>query len=91
MSKPIIAETTHGARYGFADEESMRRVFPEATIVGYQDGTPYDAEAAAKPISKMNRDELEARAVELGIENPEEYANVGALREAITEAEEGGE
>ena len=87
-NKRIIGETTHGARYGFDDEESMRRVFPDAVVVGYQDGSPYEPQA--KPVSKMNREDLEAHAITLGVENPgdkELYPTVAALRDAVTGAE----
>lgn len=88
MSKPVIARRPDGAEYGFVSADKAMSIFPDAVIVRYQDGTPYEEAVAAeaKPVSKMNRDELEAHAITLGIENPSEFANVGELRDAIAEA-----
>lgn len=44
------------------------------------------ARGASRPLSKMSRPELEDRAAELGINDPESFANVGALRDAIAAA-----
>ena len=41
----------------------------------------------SKPLSKMSRAELDERADELGLD-PEEYSNMGELREAIEAAEQ---
>ena len=89
--KPIVVTvpSLRGAEYGYPDIETAQRIFPDAVPVRYQDGTPLEESTAdeSKPVSKMNRDELEAHAITLGIENPSEYANVGELRAAIVEVD----
>lgn len=87
--KPVIVRLASGAEYGLRSAADAKRIYPNGVIVRYQDGGEYVEEAIAaesKPVSKMNRDELEAHAITLGIENPSEFANVGELRDAIAEA-----
>lgn len=86
--KPVIVRLGSGAQYGLRSVADAKRIYPNGVIVSYQDGTPYEeaVTAESKPVSKMNRDELEAHAITLGIENPSEFANVGELRDAIAEA-----
>lgn len=45
-------------------------------------GTP-EQPVAEKPLNKFNREELNAKAVEVGVENPEELENKRAVIEAI--------
>lgn len=86
--KPVIVRLASGAEYGLKSESDAKRIYPNGVILRYQDGTPLEEAAdEAKPVSKMNRDELEAHAITLGIENPSEYANVGELRDAIAEVD----
>lgn len=87
-NRPVIVRLASGAEYGLKSAGDAKRIYPNGVIVRYQDGTPYEEAVAAeaKPVSKMNRDELEAHAITLGIENPSEFANVGELRDAIAEA-----
>ena len=86
--KPVIVRLASGAEYGLKSEAEAKRIYPGGVVVRYQDGTPFEAAVTeAKPVSKMNRDELEAHAITLGIENPSEFANVGELRDAIAEAD----
>ena len=87
--KPVIVRLASGAEYGLKSESDAKRIYPNGVILRYQDGTPFETTNTdeAKPVSKMNRDELEAHAITLGIENPSEYANVGELRDAIAEVD----
>jgi hypothetical protein len=43
--KPVIIELADGATYGVASAAVARRVYPDAKIIGHQDGTPYEEEA----------------------------------------------
>jgi len=52
-SKPVIAQLPNGAEYGFPDAAAARKQFPNATIVRYQTGEPYDA---PKPAPKADPD-----------------------------------
>lgn len=86
--KPVIVRLASGAEYGLKSAADAKRIYPNGVIVRNQDGTPYEetvAASEAKPVSKMNRDELEAHAVKVGVVNPGEFANVGELRDAIAE------
>lgn len=87
--KPVIVRLASGAEYGLKSEADAKRIYPNGVILRYQDGTPLEEASTdeAKPVSKMNRDELEAHAITLGIDNPSEYANVGELRDAIAEVD----
>lgn len=87
--KPVIVRLASGAEYGLRSAADAKRIYPNGVIVRYQSGEPYTEAAApeAKPVSKMNREELEAHAVKVGVTNPGEYANVGELRDAISEVE----
>lgn len=86
--KPVIVRLASGAEYGLKSEADAKRIYPNGVILRYQDGTPIEESTTEdKPVSKMSRDELEAHAITLGIENPSEYANVGELRDAIAEVE----
>ena len=86
--KPVIVRLASGAEYGLKSEADAKRIYPNGVVVRNQDGTRLEEAAdEAKPVSKMNRDELEAHAITLGIENPSEYANVGELRDAIAEVD----
>lgn len=91
MTKPVVISvpSLHGAEYGFKSIDEAKKMFPDAVAVRYQDGSPLEADDGAKPVSKMNRDELEVHAISLGIENPSEFANVGELRDAIAGVENG--
>lgn len=88
--KPVVVRLASGAEYGLKSADDAKRIYPNGTIIRYQDGTEYveHKTAEAKPVSKMNRDELEAHAITLGIKDPGEYANVGALRDAIAGVED---
>jgi hypothetical protein len=92
MTKPIVARTPeNGAEYGFETVEDARRVFPEAEIVRYQDGTPYEAEggtgeSAGPNLKAMKRADLETYAASVGIENAADkdaFPNIDTLREAV--------
>ena len=87
--RPVIIRLRDGSEYGMASAAKAKATYPDAVIVSYQNGTPYEetVTAESKPVSKMNRDELEAHAITLGIENPSEFANVGELRDAIAEVD----
>lgn len=89
--KPVIVRLASGAEYGLKSAADAKRIYPNGVIVRNQDGTEYaeTVAAEAKPVSKMNRDELETHAITLGIENPSEFANVGELRDAIAEVDNG--
>ena len=90
--KPVIVRLASGAEYGLRSEADAKRIYPNGVIVRYQSGEPFQAASAneSKPVSKMNRDELEAHAITLGVANPgdkELYPTVAALRDAVTGAE----
>lgn len=88
-NKAVVIRTRDGSEYGMASAEKAKAVYPDAEIISYANGMPYEPTVSvtdSKSVSKMSRDELEAHASTLGIENPGEYANVGALREAIKNA-----
>ena len=89
--KPVIVRLASGAEYGLKSEADAKRIYPNGVILRYQDGTPLEeATTEAKAVSKMNRDELEAHAITLGVANPgdkELYPTVAALRDAVTGAE----
>lgn len=96
MSNRVVARRPDGAEYGFDNADIALAHFDDAEIVRYVDGSPYPGDEAkgegdsSKPVSKMNREELEAHAESLGIEDPgnkETFPNVGSLREAINDAE----
>lgn len=40
----VIIERPDGARYGVTTAEKARKLYPDATIVSYYDGTPYETE-----------------------------------------------
>lgn len=96
MSKPIVARTpSNGAEYGFETVEDARRVFPDAEIVRYQDGTPLSdedlqtAEETAFDADKATRAQLEEFAAEVGIEDAADkkvYPKVDDLRAAVKAA-----
>lgn len=90
--KGVVVRLTSGAEYGLRSEADAKRIYPNAVIVRYQDGSPYGATSADadKPISKMNREDLEAHAVKVGVANPDDkdlFPTVATLRDAVTEAE----
>jgi hypothetical protein len=39
-----------GERYAVPDAATARRLYPEAVIVGYEDGRPYDGDAPPEPV-----------------------------------------
>ena len=89
--KPVVVRLASGAEYGLRSEAEAKRIYPGGVVVRYQDGTPFEAAVTeARPVSKMNREDLEAHAITLGVENPgdkELYPTVAALRDAVTGAE----
>lgn len=94
IDKGVVVRLTSGAEYGLRSEADAKRIYPNAVIVRYDDGTPYEAANAeeAKPVSKMNREELEARAIHLNIANPDDkelFPTVASLRDAVSGAEDG--
>lgn len=92
MTSPIIARLPTGEEYGFEDAASARRLYPEAEIVGHQDGTLIEAvqqySSGVKPLSKLTRPELDALAIAMNIE-PGAHPTVKSLRDAIRSAQEG--
>lgn len=58
-SKPIVARVkATGAEYGYASEAQARKALGEGTfeIVGYQDGSAYEAPAPKKAAAKKDKD-----------------------------------
>ena len=53
---------------------------------GSPEGEAVPPPADEKPLNRMNRDELDAKATEVGIENPAQYGDKKALRTAIEAA-----
>ncbi len=50
--KPVIARLKNGAEYGFASAELALKKHPDATIVSYQGGAPYEAATAEKSVAE---------------------------------------
>ena len=48
-SKPVVVRLPSGAEYGLKSEAEARRVYPNAKIVRYQDGSEYVAPKASTP------------------------------------------
>jgi len=54
VSDVVIIVLPDGQRYAVTDAATARRIYPQATIVGYEDGRPYgdakpEGDAAPKP------------------------------------------
>lgn len=86
-SKGVIVELSSGARYGLKDAESAARIYPNAKIVSFDDGTPYvGSEPVEVDTSKMTRDELNDYAAKLGVENPAGLGSKADVVKAIENA-----
>lgn len=86
QDKPVVVRLPSGAEYGLRSAAEAKRIYPNGTIVGYQDGSPFEDEAvqdAAPNLNDMSRDELNAYAERLGIPDPEGLPNKGAVVQAI--------
>jgi hypothetical protein len=91
--KPVVIELATGEQYGVASEAVAAKTYPDAKIVGYQDGSPYgdqvvEGEAAPNPAT-MKRDELNQYAIANGIADPASYGTKEQLLEALNH--QGGE
>lgn len=65
----------------------------EGKVQTDQPKTSESSDAEAKPVSTMNRAELEAYATDHGIDNPddkEQFPNMDALRDAIADVDDDG-
>lgn len=49
MTKAVIIQLPNGAEYGLASVADAKRVYPDATILRYEDGTEYTEPKAATP------------------------------------------
>jgi hypothetical protein len=48
-STELIIETPDGARYGVKSLAVKERLYPDAKVISFSDGTPYEAVEPAKP------------------------------------------
>lgn len=90
--RPVVVRLASGVEYGVRNAADAKRIYPNATIVRYQDGSAFedDAADAAPNLDSMSRDELNAYAGKLGIENADDrdaFPNKGAVIAAIEDAQ----
>lgn len=82
--KPVVVRTASGAELGFRDADTARRMQPDGEIVRHQDGTPFAADAAPEVnLADLTRDELDAYAARLGVDDPAALPNKAAVIAAI--------
>ena len=86
--KPVIVRLASGAEYGLKDAGTAKRIYPNGTIVRYQDGSAYepDPDAEAVNLDAMTRDELDAYAAKVGVEDAASLPNKAAVIAAIEKA-----
>ena len=46
-AKPVVVQLKSGAEYGLPSAAEAKRVYPDAKIVRYSDGSPYEARKPA--------------------------------------------
>lgn len=82
--RPVVVRTVSGAELGFRDAATARRMQPDGEIVRFQTGEPFEADAAPEVnLADLTRDELDAYAARLGIEDAAALPNKAAVIAAI--------
>lgn len=86
--RPVVVRLRSGAEYGLRDAATARRIYPNGEIVRYQDGSAYVAEpdAPAVNLDGLTRDELNAYAGRVGVEDAASLPNKAAVIAAIEDA-----
>ena len=94
--RPVVVRLNSGAEYGLKSIAEAKRIYPNGTIVRYQDGQQIDPEdleesglteqGEIEVSEKLTREQLETIATQMGIEgadNKSAYATKGDLVAAI--------
>lgn len=81
----VVIRLASGSEYGLRNAEEARRVYPNAEIVRFQDGAPFEEEEGDTGVNlnSMSRGELNDYATKLGVPDAEGLPNMDAVKEAI--------
>ena len=86
----VVVRLPSGVEYGLKDATTAKRVYPNATVVRYQDGRTYDGDDAADaPSLDDSRATLNRYALSVGVDDPDTLPNKQAVMDAIA-AHQGG-
>ena len=85
--RPVVLRLADGREVGIDTLAQAREYYPDAEWLGYQDGQIFEeprslAEAETDP-AKMNRDDLNAYAIERGVADPASYRTKADLVAAL--------
>ena len=87
--KPVIVRLASGAEYGIQSAAEAKRIYPNAEIVRYQSGEPYEGAGGDEPtvnLDDLTRDELNAYAEKVGVADAASLSNKAAVIAAIEDA-----